>query len=48
MTNELDQYITATAIKMLKRGEDVRLIMQATSLTLEEIQKLKAITIKEK
>jgi hypothetical protein len=44
MPNEPDQYITAIAIKMLKRGEDVRLIMQATGLTLEEIQKLKVIT----
>ena len=43
MAKDPEQYITKTAINMLQEGRDIKLVMQVTGLSLEQIQKLKAI-----
>ena len=43
MAKDPEQYITKTAINMLQKGRDIKMVMQVTGLSLAEIQKLKAI-----
>ena len=43
---DVDEYVTAAAISLLKQGKEISFIIQVTGLSLERIQKLKTITSK--
>ena len=47
MSKDLNDHVRATAVNMLRQGLDIKLISQVTGLSIEEIQKLQAITRKD-